>query len=298
MPRISAYSVFSNLGVYGFLNWMPDGLYLEIQYYLKMHRRLNLKYPKTMNEKLQWLKINDRKSIYIDLVDKYKVRKHIENAIGKQYLIPLIGTWESPKDICFENLPDQFVLKCNHDSGGVIVCKDKSKLNVKHSINLLQRRLKRDYSWGNREWPYRGVHRLVLAEQFLIDNSKYESLTDYKFYCFHGVPHCVLACVDRTKRNANYIYYDKNWNRLNYNIQTDAEKNRIVPKPKNLDLMFELSEKIAKYVGSAFLRVDFFNVKGRIFFGEVTFYPHSGMDTTLISEIDYKFGSMICLPGI
>lgn len=296
MQRTMAYILFSHMGAMGLLNWMQDEQYLKTQYYLKMHRKLNLDNPVTMNEKLQWLKIHDRKSCYCEYVDKYLVRDHIKRAVGSEVLIPLIGVWESPKDIDFNMLPNQFVLKCNHDSGGVIICKDKSKLDVNKTRRVLNRKQHKDYSLGNREWPYKNVHRCVLAEQYLEDGNKEGSIIDYKFYCFNGIPECVIACVDRTPKNAKFIYYDNEWNRLDYNFQTFEERNCKVCKPDNFSEMIDIAKKIAMYVDCAFIRVDLFNVNKKIYFGEITFYPHSGMDTTLRPEIDCYFGSKIRLP--
>lgn len=296
MRKITFYDLYSHLGAWGFLNWIPDKMYLRIQFRLKLHRKLHLNDPKTLNEKLQWLKLNDRNPIYSEFVDKCKVRSHIEKALGKEYLIPLLGVWEKPEDIDFEQLPNEFVLKCNHDSGGVMICKDKARLNVHKVREILNKRLHRTYCWGNREWPYKNVHPMVLAEAYLKDNQEESSLTDYKFYCFSGKPDCVLACVDRRPGDAKFIYFDRSWNRLEYNYQTEEEKNREVPKPSNLEKMFDIAEKIAGYVGSPFLRVDLYNIDTRIYFGEATFYPHSGMDATLKPEIDSYFGSKVILP--
>lgn len=295
MRKITIYDIYSHLGARGYLNWIPDEQYLKIQYRLKLHRKLHLDAPKTMNEKLQWLKIHDRNPLYTELVDKYMVRRHIEKAIGRDILIPLLGVWEKPEDIDYNSLPDRFVLKCNHDSGGVIACKDKAALDIQDVTIKLKKKLQRAYSWGNREWPYKNVKPLVIAEEYIEDHSGQPGLTDYKFYCFNGEPDCVLACVDRRPGYAKFIFFNRNWERLDYNYQTEEEKNRIVPKPYNLDKMFKIAETIAKYVNSPFLRVDLYNVEGKIYFGETTFYPHSGMDATLNPEIDSKFGEKIKL---
>ncbi len=296
MRRITAYDLFSYFGARGLLNWIPDNEYLKIQYYLKLHRKLHLDTPKTMNEKLQWLKIHDRNPVYSELVDKYKVRSHIEKIVGKEVLLPLLGVWDKPEDICFKKLPNQFVLKSNHDSGGVVLCKDKTSLDFRAVIKKLNRKMHRNYYWGNREWPYKNVQRLVLAEEYIQDNYEESTLTDYKFYCFNGKPDFVLACVDRKPGYANFIFFDRNWNKMNYNFQTDEEEKRIVPKPINLEIMFEMAEKIAKYVNSPFLRVDLYNSQGKVYFGEITFYPHSGMDGTIKTEIDNMLGEKIKLP--
>lgn len=298
MRKITAYDIYSHLGAGGYLNWIPDEQYLKIQYWLKLHRKLHLDVPKTMNEKLQWLKIHDRNPLYTELVDKYAVRRHIEKAVGNNILIPLIGVWDKPADIDYSTLPERFVLKCNHDSGGVIVCKDKVKLDIQSVAKELNAKLQRTYCWGNREWPYKNIKPKIIAEEFIEDHSGQSGLTDYKFYCFNGEPDCVLACVDRKPGYAKFIFFDRIWERLDYNYQTEEEKNRIVPRPDNLDEMFKTAEAIAKYVSSPFLRVDLYNVEGKIYFGETTFYPHSGMDATLKPEIDIKFGDRIILQSI
>lgn len=293
MRKVTMYDVYSHLGAKGYLNWIPDEIYLKIQYRLKMHRKLHLDDPKTMNEKLQWLKIHNRNPFYTELVDKYTVRKHIEKAVDNDILIPLLGVWNEPEEIDFFTLPDRFVLKCNHDSGGVIVCKDKASLDIQAATRKLKANLKRNYSWGNREWPYKNIKPKIIAEEYIEDHSGQPGLTDYKFYCFNGEPDCVLACVDRKPGYAKFIFFDRNWKRLDYNNQSKEEETRIVPKPENLDEMFKTAEIIAQYVNSPFLRVDLYNVDGKTYFGEITFYPHSGMDTTLKLDSDIKFGDKI-----
>lgn len=296
MRKITPYDIYSHLGARGLLNWIPDDTYLKIQYRLKLHRKLHLDVPVTMNEKLQWLKLHDRNPLYTELVDKYAVRDHIEKAVGKDILIPLLGVWDKPEDIDYSKLPDRFVLKCNHDSGGVILCNNKAAFKIRAATDKLNEKLHRTYCWGNREWPYKNIKPKVIAEEFIEDHHGQTGLTDYKFYCFNGQPDCVLACVDRKPGSAKFIFFDKDWNRLDYNYQTEEEKNKIVPKPENLDDMFKTAETIAKYVKSPFLRVDLYNVDGKIYFGEVTFYPHSGMDASLKSETDHSFGEKISLP--
>lgn len=297
MRKVTAYSVFSGLGVRKFFNWMPDATYLKIQYRLKMGKKLNLKAPELMSEKLQWLKIHDRKPEYTMLADKYLVREHIAEVIGEDHLIPLLGVWEDPDSIDFDKLPDQFVLKCNHDSGGVVICREKSKLDQEAARKKLKERLGRVYCWGNREWPYQNIPRKVICEKYMTDSEGKSDLTDYKFYCCNGVADCVVACVERASGDPKFYFFDQDWKLLRYNEHSKAApEGCTVPRPDNLEEMFEAANKLASSVDCPFLRVDLYSIEGKMYFGELTFFPHSGMDTELLPEIDRYFGDKIRLP--
>lgn len=191
-------SFFSVLAARGLLNWMPDEAYLKIQYRIKMKKRLNLENPQTFNEKLQWLKLHDRRPEYTMMVDKYRVRDFVRQKLGEEYLIPLIDVWDDPEDIDFDLLPDNFVLKCNHNSGkGMCICKDKASLDIESVKSELSQGLKQNYFFMYREWPYRDVPRKIVCEKYMLD-SETDELRDYKWYCFNGVPQILMINSNRS----------------------------------------------------------------------------------------------------
>ena len=274
------------------LNFLfPDKLYLQICFYLEMGKKLNLKNPKTMNEKLQWLKLYNRKPEYTIIVDKILVKEYVANIIGEEYIVPLIGVWDSPKKIDFDSLPNQFVLKTNHSGGntGVIIVKDKSKIDQRAIKDKLQISMKSDIYARYREWPYKNVVRKVFAEAYLGDD-----LVDYKFYCYNGYADAVMICVDRQIGDPKFYFFDKEWNLKRYNQRgKDAPVDFTLPKPEGIDKMFEMASKLSE--GFPFVRVDFYNINGSIYFGEITFFPASGFDYNRLPESDLLFGQMVDL---
>lgn len=274
---------------------MSDEDYLKKKFKILMGKELNLDNPTTFNEKLQWLKLHNRNPLYTKLVDKYEVRDYIKNKIGEEYLIPLIGYFDRVNDIDFNKLPNQFVLKCNHNSGkGMIICKDKSKLNVKKAKKDLKRGLKQDYFLYGREWPYKNVKRKVICEQYMSDGGNKKDLTDYKFYCFNGHAECVMACIDRQIKPVKYYFFDKNWNlkRINY-WSSVASQTFSLKKPKCLDEMFDIAETLS--IGMPFVRVDLYECSGKVYFGELTFFSDSGFDKDILPTTDEYFGKLIDL---
>lgn len=262
-----------------FFNWIDDETYLKIKYRLIMEKKLDLSNPKTFNEKLQWLKLYDRKQEYTQMVDKYEVRKYISKILGEEYLIPLIGVYDNPKEIDFNALPNKFVIKCTHDSGTAIICKDKNKLDIKSIKRKLKKYLKRKYYYVHREWPYKNIKPRIIIEEY-IEDSIVGELRDYKIYAFNGKCNYIMLCYDRIKENTKFIYYDKNWN-IQKELSTDGIKygdsiQNI--KPKNLDKMFEFASILSKEI--PFVRVDFYEANEKLYFGELTFYPSAGFDTT------------------
>lgn len=245
-------------------------------YRLKFKHKLNLEEPQTFNEKLQWLKLNNKNPLYSKLVDKYEVRECIKNKIGEEFLIPMIGIYDRFEDIDFEKLPNRFVLKCTHDSGSVIICKDKEKFDEKSAKRELTKALKRNFYYDAREWPYKNVKPRIIVEEYMEDSRG--ELTDYKFYSFDGKCDYVMTCVDRMNDKVKFIYYDKNW-KLQKDLSYDGLKygdSIKVERPKNLDKMFELASKLSEDI--PFVRVDFYEVSGKLYFGELTFYPTGGFD--------------------
>ena len=285
---------FSYLSRAGFYNWMSDAKYLKKKYKIVFGTELNLEEPQTFNEKLQWLKLYNRKPKYTMMVDKYKVREYVAQMVGSEYLIPLLGVWDDPEDIDFDTLPNQFVLKCNHNSGlGMCICKDKSTLDVKKVKHELRRGLKQNYYLTGREWPYKDVPRKIIAEVFMSDPSG--DLKDYKFYCFNGKMQFVMINSDRNSSESTKAdYFDRNFNWLDFTWgYSHAE---ICPeKPEKFNEMIAIAEELAK--GLPHIRVDLYECNGQIYFGELTFFDGSGFDEIKPLEWDYKIGSLITLPS-
>ena len=262
-----------------FLKRLPDKYYLMILYKLKFNKKLDLKNPQTFNEKLQWLKLYDRKDIYTTMVDKYEMKKYIQERLGKEYVIPTLGIWNRFQDIEFSKLPEKFVLKCTHDSGSTIIC-EKSKIDYKLLKKTINKYLKQDFYYPFREWPYKNVKKRIMAEEFKEDYTG--SLIDYKIYSFNGKCDYVMTCLDREKENekTKFIYYDRNWN-LKKEFSQDGMKygDKInLKRPKNLEKMFEFASELSK--GIPFVRVDFYEVEDKLYIGELTFFPSGGFDDT------------------
>ena len=273
----------------------PDKLFLQIRFYLEMGKKLDLKNPQTMNEKLQWLKLYNRKAEYTIMVDKILVKEYVGQLIGSKYVIPTIAIWDNPEEIKLEVLPDKFVLKTNHSGGntGVILCKSKSAFSLQSAVSKLKKSLHSDIFNTYREWPYKNVHRRVFAEVLLEDEA---GVDDYKFYCFNGFVDCVLVCVDRQIGQPKFYFFDEDWRLKRYNKRgKEAPENFSLPKPKNLDKMFDIARTLSK--GIPFVRVDLYNVNGNVYFGELTFFPASGFDGNRLPEADLYFGEMIRLPN-
>ena len=268
---------------------LNDREYINLIYYEKFNKYPNLDQPNSFDEKLQWLKLNERTDIYTTLVDKYLVKEYIKNTIGEEFLIPTIGIYDKFEEINFDNLPNQFVIKCTHDSGGLVICRDKSKLDIKNTRKKINASLKNDYYRTWREWPYKNVKRRILIEKYMETNTG--ELEDYKFYCFDGKVDYVMYCFNRNKNNTKFYYYDKDWNLIR-NFSYDgmkAEKN--IEKPQNLDKMYEIAKKLSK--GMKFVRVDLYNINGKIYFGELTFFPSAGLDNTRKKEANDYLNSML-----
>lgn len=276
----------------GLTNWMSDKMFIKLSYKYNMGKKLNLENPQTYNEKLQWLKLYDRNPKYTDMVDKYKVREYVSERIGEEHLIPLLGVWDDPKDIDFSKLPDQFVLKCNHDSGGIVICKDKSQLDIPGSVKFLQKQLRRNFFYRAREWPYKNIVRKVIAEQYMVDESGYE-LKDYKFFCFDGVCKFAFIATDRGI-DTRFDFFDKDFNHIPVkNGHENADKPLL--KPATWEKMIQLAEKLSQ--GIPQVRVDLYDVFGQIYFGEMTFFHYGGKKPFKPEEWDYKFGEYIKLPS-
>ncbi len=278
----------ANLGLY---DRLPDDKYLKKLFKAYFHKELDLENPVTFNEKLQWLKLYNRKPEYTTMVDKYKVREYIAQTLGEEYLIPLLGVWDDPDEIDFDALPDQFVLKCNHNSGlGMCICKDKSKLDIPKVKAELRKGLKQDYYLTGREWPYKDVPRKIICEKFMSDGIK-EDLRDYKFFCFNGAPKFMYISNDNSE-NATTDFFDMDFNHLEMRMKDP--NSRVLPqKPHLFDEMREIAEELSR--GIPFVRVDLYVVGDRIFFGELTFFHNSGFVTIHPDYLGKKLGDWIIL---
>lgn len=273
----------SPLFIFVFLNnrniiKLSDENFIKIRYRATFKKKLNLNNPQTFNEKLQWLKLYDRKDIYTKMVDKYEAKEYIKDIIGEEYVIPTLGIYDKFDDIDFDKLPNQFVMKCTHDSGGLVIVKDKNKLDLEKARKKINKSLKTNYFYKGREWPYKNVKPRIIIEKYMEDESG--ELIDYKVYAFNGKCDYVMACFDRSKGNTKFIYYDKNWN-IKKEFSFDGIKygdTVNLKKPKNLDKMFMYAEKLSQDI--SFVRVDFYEVNGKLYFGELTFFPSSGFDNT------------------
>ena len=269
----------------------PDKLYLKVCFYLEMGTTLNLKVPQTFNEKLQWLKLYNRKPEYTMMVDKILVKEYIADIIGREYVVPILGVWNNPDEIDYDSLPDNFVLKTNHSGGntGVVIVKDKAKIDKEFVRRKLQTSLKSDIYKRYREWPYKNVKKKIFAETYLGDE-----LIDYKFSCFDGYVDSVMICLDRQLGDPKFYFFDSQWNLRRYNKRgINAPKDFTIPKPEKIDDMFDLASKISR--NFPYSRIDLYNINGKIYFGEITFFPASGFDANLLPETDEYFGSLINL---
>lgn len=288
-PRQMVVFLASN----GFLDWIPDKTYLRMFYWGMIGKRLNLENPRGFNEKLQWLKLNYHDPSYVKLVDKYDVKTYVHEKYLEIKLIHTLGVWKNVDEIDFNKLPKQFVLKCTHDSGSVIICKEKQQLDVEKTKKDLQRSLKMNmYKYG-REWVYKEVQPRIIAEEYIQDSDS-EELKDYKFMCFDGKVKCCFVCSDRFSPEGLHVtFFDREWNVLPFTRHYPRREGGI-PKPSNLNKMIEYAEQMS--VGMPFVRIDFYLVNDEIYFGEYTFFPGCGFEEFTPDEWDYTLGDWIKLP--
>ena len=270
-----------------------DELFLKMKWGIYMNYPLNLNSPQTFNEKLQWLKLHDRKPIYTIMVDKYEAKKYVANIIGEEHIIPTLAVYDSVEEIAFDALPNQFVLKCTHDSGGVVICKDKHIIDIEKAKEKLKRGLQKNYFYQNREWPYKSVKPRIIAEQYMSDNGK--DLQDYKVHCFNGIPKVILVCKDRfASGGLTEDFYTTAWEHLDVSRPSHPNSTECIARPAELDEILVLSNKLAK--GIPFVRIDFYMINHRVYFGEITFFPASGMVPFCPKNFDDLLGSWINLP--
>lgn len=287
---------------FGLNNNMPDEQYLKRLFKIRLGYELNLASPITFNEKLQWLKLYDRKPEYSAMVDKFAVKEYVSNLIGKEYIIPTLYVWDDPDDIDFDVLPNRFVLKLTHDSGGIVICKDKTQLDKQEALNIIKKSFRNEYFFEGREWPYKNVKHRIIAEEYMenslsgnICNNENQGLIDYKVHCFNGVPKFILVCGNRYGKDGIVEdFYSIEWERLDIKRPNIQNAPNGYPKPELLAQMIELSKKLSD--GIPFLRTDFYIINGKIYFGELTFFPASGFKPFVPQIWDKRIGDLLDLP--
>lgn len=270
-----------------------DRFYISIMYFIKIGKILHLNPPKTFNEKLQWLKLYNKQESYSQMVDKADVKEFVAKKIGQKYIIPTIGVWKSFEDIDFSTLPDQFVLKCTHDSGGLVVCKNKQELKMNEVKRKINKCMKRNYYWYSREYPYKTINPRIIVEKYMVDESGCE-LKDYKFFCFNGVVKYVEVDWGRFVKHQRNIY-DLDWNLQPFEMSYPKNEEYQIPKPKNLEEMLRIASDLSQ--GIPFLRVDLYSINTNIYFGELTFFHDAGIIPFSSEEWNLHLGNLLQLPG-
>lgn len=270
---------------------LPDELYLKWMFRLQMGEKLDLKHPRTFNAKLQWLKLYDRDPFHTRLVDKYEVKKIVADKIGENYVVPLLGVWDSVDEIDFESLPESFVIKCTHNSGGVYVVKDKSKEDLGAIREGLRKAMSENYYSAFREWPYRDMRPRIIAETCLGGN-----INDYKFFCFNGEPQYMFIATDRHSQTGTcFDFFDMSFDHIPV---TNGHPNAAITpsKPECWEEMKALAAKLSE--GMPHVRVDFYEIDGKVWFGEFTFFHFSGMVPFVPSDLDFRMGDCLKLPEL
>lgn len=276
------------------ISYLSDYAFLKSHWRLHKGFPLNLKRPITFAEKLQWIKLYDRNPLYTMMVDKLAVKEYVAGVIGSDIIIPNLLVWETADEITFEKLPDKFVIKCTHDSGSLFICKDKSKLNLNKIKKHFSKALKKNYYRHVREWPYKNVRPRLIVEPYLSELAA-EDLTDYKFFCFNGkVAFCQV--IKNRSTSETIDFFDIHWSHqdfigLNPNVTNHSKVE--IPKPENYEKMVEYASILSK--GIPFVRVDFYNISGKIYFGELTFFPANGFGEFKPDVWNKRIGNLIDL---
>lgn len=288
LPKNKLIYLIGGLGRRGFLNFVPDAMYVKMMYFLIMGEKLDLKNPKKFNEKIQYLKVNDHNLEYTNWVDKFKVKDLVKDRIGAEYVVPLYGCWDRADKIDFDKLPNAFVLKCNHDQGSVILVKNKNEIDRQTIIKQLNRQLKRNSYYGTREFPYKNIKPLIIAEKYLEEN-----IIDYKFYCFSGKPLFLYVGQGLTSDHSLKIdFYDINWNKMPF-YRTDYHRIGNIAKPIEFEKMKRIAEILSQDI--PFVRIDLFEVGEKVYFSEYTLYPASGYMPFVPREYDEIVGRWLDL---
>lgn len=276
------------------MRFIPDSIYIQIYYFAHFKKFCDLKKPSTYNEKLNWLKLHDHNPVYPTLVDKYEAKEYVARIIGNEFIIPTLGVWDTFDDIDFEKLPNQFVLKCTHDSEGLVIVKDKKKLDKNAAKEKIEAALKQNFYYIGREWPYKDVRPRIIAEQYMEDHVDGE-LRDYKFFCFDGEPKAMFIASDRASDHVKFDYYDLKFNHLDIK-QKYPHAQETLRKPVTFEKMIDFSKILSK--GFPHVRVDFYEVDGHLYFGELTFYHFSGFMPFEPDRWDKVFGDWLKLPKV
>lgn len=272
------------------LRFIPDKPYLKMVYRIKTGKKLNMKNPKTFCDKLNWLKLHNIHPEYTQLADKIAVREYLKEVLGEDICIPMLGAWAHYDDIDFDALPDKFVLKCNHDSGSVKIITDKSKMDHITLRSFFENRLKQNPYTLGREYPYRNVTPRIYAEECMIPDG-HKEINDYKFFCFDGKPEILFVATERSV-DARFDFFDMDFNHLEI-VNIHPKSGREIPKPKNFEKMKELAAKLSK--GMKFVRIDLYEINGKVYFSEFTFYHAGGFWPMNPEEWEYKLGELIDL---
>lgn len=290
------WEMFMNKALRNVLKLLPDKMFLQIYYKKNMKRFIDFKHPKSFNEKIQWLKVYDRKPLYNKIADKYEVRDYVRNILGENYLIPIYGVYNNFSEIDFDKLPNQFVIKCTHDSGSVVVCRDKSNFDLEKArikIELGLRHNAYDYA---REWQYKDIKPRIIVEKYL-EQEDGETIIDYKFFCFNGEPKFFYISQGlENHATARISFYDLDGCKMPFR-RTDYEEFEKDKLPSRKDDMINLSRKVAQAIDSPFIRVDFYQINGKIYFSEFTLHPCSGVMPIEPREWDYVLGDWLILPN-
>ena len=274
---------------YSLLKLIPDSIYVRLKYRKAFGQWPDLKNPRTFNEKLTWLKLKDHNPLYTRMVDKYEAKRYVADIIGEEYIVPTYGIWDRAEDIDFDSLPDKFVLKATHDSGRVIICRDKSTPDKKNAIREMRKSLRRNFYAVTREWPYKNVKPRIIAEK-LLEVTDDGEIADYKVHDFNGVPKVILVCRDRFRETGlTEDFFDTEWKHLSVRRPGHPNAPVLEDKPAKLSKMLELSEKLSK--GYPFMRTDFYCVDGKVYFGEITLYPASASVPFIPQTFDELFGA-------
>lgn len=289
------FTRFDYLSSKGFYNSMDDKTYLEKKYELIYGKKLNLDKPTLFNEKMQWLKLYDRNPLYPVIVDKYLFKQYVTERIGEGYVFPTLGVYKHFDDVNFDELPDEFVMKTNHDSGGVVICRSKQEFDKVKEKKKLEVKLKKNYYYGCREWCYKDVKPLIMIEPFVSCNNSFgtEGLVDYKFYCFSGKPLYVMVSFGEAEKQHINHKYDMNYDSIDLEFRSSSLVTAdTFPKPENFDKMLTIVNKLC--VGFPHIRVDLYNVNGKIYVGELTLYSNGGF-VNLPMKKDIELGKAIDL---
>lgn len=296
LSRECVYWILYYIFIYTKLQrFLTDEQSIRLKYRCALKKELNLENPQTFTEKLNWQKLYDRNPLYTKLVDKYEVKKYVADLIGDEYLIKTIGVYDTANQIDFNSLPSQFVLKCTHDSGDIIICKDRNVLDIDNARKKLNKGLQNNFYYDSREWPYKNVRPRIIAEEYMEDSKTHE-LRDYKFFCFDGRVECMFVASDRQNREEPYFdFFDMDYHHLK--IRNGHPNSENLPaKPLRFEKMKELASILSK--GLPQVRVDFYEVDGKVYFGEFTFFHFGGFTPFEPVEWDYKLGSWIDLSKV